>query len=116
MVSIAVLAMVLVTLFKLQSSTIRLAESGQFSSLAPLLAREQLSDLAARLPDLESLSGRLKDPFSQWAWTCRIETAQVDTDTILSEQQAEKLKKIILTLTSPKDNKKFQVTTWRYRP
>ena len=114
MVSILVLATVLVTLFRLQSSTITLAGSGNFYSLAPFLARQQLSALVP-VGNPETLSGEFGQEFAGYGWSCQINNADFDALSLISEPQFENFKRIHLEITSPDKKKVYKITTWRYQ-
>ncbi|MGD9733543.1 MAG: prepilin-type N-terminal cleavage/methylation domain-containing protein, partial [Desulfamplus sp.] len=49
MVSIFIIALVLVAVFKIQSSTIRLSVAGEFYSTASHLARQKMADIEQTL-------------------------------------------------------------------
>jgi general secretion pathway protein I len=114
MVSILVLATVLVTLFRLQSSTITLAGRGNFYSLAPFLARQQLSALVP-VGNLETLSGDFGQEFAGYGWTCQINNADFDALSLISEPHFKNFKRIHLEITSPDKKKVYKITTWRYQ-
>jgi len=115
MVSIVVMATVLVTLFRLQSSTITLAGRGNFYGVAPFLARQQLSALVHKLENPEALSGDFGQDFPGYGWSCQITNANFDALSLISEPQSENFKRIHLEITSPDKKKVYQITTWRYQ-
>jgi len=114
MVSIAVLALVMVTLFRLQSGTIRLAGHGKFNSLAPFLARQQLATIELSLEDQTHLSGDFGDDFQGYEWSYTIENAAFEEPAIISEKQFENFKRITLEITGPNRDRSYKITTWRY--
>ncbi|MBU0973016.1 MAG: prepilin-type N-terminal cleavage/methylation domain-containing protein [Proteobacteria bacterium] len=114
MVSIAILALVLVTLFRLQSSTLKLAGHGKFNGLAPFLARQQLAVLEMDLKNPGNLSGDFGQTLKGYEWSCTIEDAAFEEPSILSEQQLANLKRINLKITGPGKDRSYTLTTWRY--
>jgi general secretion pathway protein I len=114
MVSIGVLALVMVTLFRLQSSTITLAGLGKFNSSAPFLARRQLAALELELGDPVDLSGDFGDDFQGYEWSCSIEDAEFEEPAIISGHSMENFKKINLKITGPNKDRTYEITTWRY--
>jgi general secretion pathway protein I len=116
MVSIAVLAIVMVTLFRLQSGTIRLAGHGKFIRTAPLLAQGQLTALETALAhgDPGELSGDFPDQFKGYEWSAALEDADFENQEILSQKQFKNFKKITLEINDPDKNRSYRVTTWRY--
>ena len=114
MVSIAILALVMVTLFRLQSGTLKLAGHGKFNGLAPFLARQQLAALEPKLADPGNLSGDFGEAFKGYEWSCTIEDAAFEDPTILSEHQFQKFKRINLKITGPNKDRSYTLTTWRY--
>ena len=114
MVSIAVLALVMVTLFRLQSGTIKLADHGKFNSLAPFLARQQLASLELSLDSPPGLTGTFGDDFQGYEWSAVLENADFDEPSIISEKQFENLKRIELEITDSNRGRSYKITTWRY--
>ena len=116
MVSMAVMAIVLATLFKLQSSTVALSETARFKSVAPVLARQQMAVLEQEDYDPDDLSGEFEDAYAGYSWACEVETGAdgPDWDEMLSDEQAEQLKKIQLTIFNPGKTRRFTLDTWRY--
>lgn len=113
MVSMVVLGLVLVTLFKLQSSTIGLAGAGKFYSIAPWLAREQLAVLVRGAPTNQS--GAFEGPFKGYEWSCEIENGAFEEDGAFPGlNEAKSLKRINLEITGSTGGRQYKITTWRY--
>ncbi len=66
--------------------------------------------------DPDELSKEFEDEYEGYSWSCEVETGAdaADWDEMLSEEQAEKLKKISLTIYSPGQVRSFTLKTWRY--
>jgi general secretion pathway protein I len=114
MVSIMVLAVVLVTLFRLHAGTIRLTENRKIAAVMPLVAQYQLSRLEAEKPEPGSLSGSFPDEMDGFEWSCMVENAEFTDPVELSDAQSERLKKITLEITAPGSDRSWLITTWRY--
>jgi general secretion pathway protein I len=114
MVSIMVLAVVLVTLFRLHAGTIRLTENRKIAAVMPLVAQYQLSRLEAEKPEPGSLSGSFPDEMDGFEWSCIVENAEFTDPAELSDAQSERLKKITLEITAPGSDRSWLITTWRY--
>jgi prepilin-type N-terminal cleavage/methylation domain-containing protein len=114
MVSLMVLAVVLVTVFRLHAGTIRLVEARKTAVMMPLLAQYQLSDIQAAGADPGILSGRFPGETAGFEWLCIIEPAGFNDPVPLSGARSEQLKKISLEITDPAGNRSFAITTWRY--
>lgn len=112
MVSLTIISIVFVSLFKLQSSTIRLAEYGKFQSAATLLARQAVTMTERDLEQGSTLSGDFGEAFPGYLWQARISDYHSFDSTIIPEKTAERLKRIDIEILYG-DNI-FTATTWRY--
>lgn len=116
-VAIAVLAMVLVTLFRLQSSTVGLSEAAYFKQTAPLLALRKIDALEGNGFDPGNLPQEFKGRYQGYTWVCDIKEGSwsADWDGIFSRGQVKGLRKIKMTIFSPEQKRSFTLLTWRYR-
>lgn len=117
MVALTVLAIVLASVFKLQSSTASLAEAGYFKSAAPLLASTKLVELAQdNFDDQENLTGDFEGEFEGYSWACSIQsgTESGDWEDILGKERTEQFKRIHLTIYGQDKNRQFTITAWRF--
>lgn len=114
MVSLVVLAVVLVTLFRLHAGTIRLTEAGKTVAVMALLTQYQLSAVTVAKEESVNLSGRFPDDMSEFEWTCISEPAEFTAPVTLSDGQAQRLKKFILEITDTASGRTAVITTWRY--
>ncbi len=114
MVSMVILGLVMVTLFKLQSSTVGLAGAGKFHSVAPWLARQQLAVLSQDMGGQDSGSGSFDDSFEGYEWAWQVEPAQFDGSVIGLEHLAEQFKRIHLQIVGPNKERQYEITTYRY--
>ncbi len=121
MVSLAIIAIVFVSLFRMQSGTIGLAATGQFKSIAPILAQLKLSEIEADLANTQEMAdedkGNFEGQYEGYAWEYSITSATVEDNgeglDFIHEDRIEDLKKIDLVIKGNQDNKTFGLTTWR---
>ena len=116
LVSLSVMAMVFMALFRMQSATIDLAATGRFNSIAPLLAEMKLSEIDAGLTDFEDGSGDFGEAYPGYAWACTVsqgsgvslELPVGDTGWMAS------LRKIDLVIRDRQSERAFRISTWRH--
>ncbi len=116
LVSMAVMAIVLATLFKLQSSTVNLSESVQFKESAQMVVRQQLAALTLLDFDSEELQSISEDFQTRYTTSVEIVSADelADWEGILSGDRTNRFKKIIVEVSDQGRGRKFKVETWRY--
>lgn len=121
MVSIFILALVLVSVFKIQSGSIRLSVAGKFYSTASSLARQKMADMEQKLREASTLSnefsGDFGDDFPGYRWQCVITNFTLSgskiPEEIIAKKDLQKLKKIDIEI-SYKEERSFKVTSWRF--
>lgn len=125
MVSIFIIALVLVSVFKIQSSTIRLSVAGEFYSTASHLARQKMADIEQTLRDpsilnelsSDLLAGGFGEDFSGYRWQCvitdfNLEGSQIPEEAI-AKNRLKQLKNITIEILY-NDEYSFKVTSWRF--
>ena len=112
LVSLSIVSIVFVSLFKMQSSSILLAEHGRFNSTAPLLARQAIAICERSLEENSTLEGDFGDDFPGYQWRGEVSEYQAFDSTLISETAAKQLKKITIEILH--GNANFTLTTWRY--
>ncbi len=112
MVSLSIVAIVFVSLFKMQSSSILLAGYGKFHSTAPFLARQTITRIEGDLADDSDLSGDFGDSFPGYQWSARITDYQTFDSAIIPESAAERLKRVEIDILQGENQ--FTLNTWRY--
>lgn len=112
MVSLSIVAIVFVSLFKMQSSNIVLAEYGHFHSTAPILARQTIARIGQDLEDESNLSGDFGENFQGYKWNVKISEYQTFDSAIISETSAKKLKRVEVEISKGKNL--FTLVVWRY--
>jgi general secretion pathway protein I len=78
MVSVAVIAIVLVSIMRLQGQTILMNESSRFYSTAPFLAQSKMADILADPLNAGSNAGDFDKDHPGYAWKADIETIHLD--------------------------------------
>lgn len=112
MVSLSIVAIVFVSLFKMQSSSILLAGYGKFHSTAPFLARQALTQIEGELDDDDAPSGDFGDSFPGYQWQARITDYQTYDSAIIPESAAKRLKRVEIEILQGEN--RFSLNTWRY--
>jgi len=116
MVSLSILAIVMVSVFKMHSQTIFMAETAKFYSTAPMLAYQKLSGIDAfsnqELIKKEN-SGRFKEPFSEYRWSIFVEKANFDIQGEWSELDKD-LKKIDIKISLNDDEQTYYLSAYRF--
>ncbi len=113
LVSLAIIAIVFISLFRMQSGTIDLASTGKFKNMAPILAQLMLSEIEADLANAEDASGGFDDTIDGYTWKYTISKGDIGDLDIIHESRIESLVKIDLVITGVQDHKDFRLTTWR---
>lgn len=114
MVSLTIVAVLLVSLFRMQAVSIDIAVSSHFKQTAPLLAVRPLSMIDQDLEDTTELSGRFDGLYEGYEWTCRISDAPFEESGLISADVARKLKRLDIRVTGPGGTGVFELTTYRY--
>jgi general secretion pathway protein I len=115
MVSMAIIALVLVSLFRLQSGAVDLAGADQFQNLAPLTAKLRLAEIEARLGEFTGETEDVEISGDGYQGSCRI--TDVDLPEIMSDKDPGRLRKIELVIAEPSGGRRsFRLTTFRYVP
>jgi len=111
MVSLSILAIALLAVFRLQSQTLAMHGRVSFDATAPLLAQETLSRLEARFPEApESGSGDFGEHWAGFDWRTRVERMQIEP---LGEA-TDDFFRIDITISSTDDDKTYQLTAYRF--
>jgi prepilin-type N-terminal cleavage/methylation domain-containing protein len=115
LVAMVIMAVTLLSLLLLHSGTIRLAETGRFTGMIPVLAGRILAEQAADpLADTRQ-SGHFDPPFNAIEWTCTEEEPSLDGPVPLSDLKPDRFQRIEITLSDPDTGRTFTLNTWRYR-
>jgi general secretion pathway protein I len=114
MVSISILALVFLSLFRMQSSTIALAEASKFNTLAPMLARQLLVQIEQDLSTGPDEKGDFGEDFPGLEWTCHVLDAAFEPVDFMDETSQNRFKKIEIEIIDSVRSRSFRVQTWRF--
>ncbi len=130
MVSISIMALVFVSLFRMQSGSVNLVEAGRFYTNAPALAQEILGQIRPEknpsgMEETPGISKQASDHFARqypgMTWKCQVmdvagdkkqdtEKSGEEPEPILSHAQG--LKKIVVSITQA--GRTYEITTFRH--
>jgi len=117
MVAMAIIAMIMVSLFRMQSSTIDLAGADEFQTTAMFLAKSQLAIIERSLGDgFEQDRGTFGPEFRGYEWECEVRDVGFTLASMLSDNDSGQLKKIDLTIEKHTGDRFYHVETFRYHP
>jgi len=114
MVSIAIIAVVFVSLFKMQARNITLAEAERFYSDSFLLARKIAAEAESDLSDTGTTTGDFTGEFDHFNWTCTTRDSEVLLESMDGEQ-GRLLKRLTIEIAKGDDHS-IEFHTWRYAP
>ena len=111
MVAMAIMAIVLVSVYRMHSQTLTMATAARFYTLAPMLAQGKLAQLEADSSGIVAGdSGDFGDKFPGYTWN--ISTNEVSSEA-LGEIAAD-LKRIDMTVSFNRDEYVYNVRTYRF--
>lgn len=113
MVSVAVMAIVFVSVFRMQSASIDLAAAGRFHTLAPMLAEKVLSQVEQSLSEGMETQGNFGQDYPGIQWEFELEDADFEGMAGINPDSEFRLKKISLKISRPDSSDLFSVETWR---
>ncbi|MBC2704554.1 prepilin-type N-terminal cleavage/methylation domain-containing protein [Desulfobacula sp.] len=114
MISVSIIALVFVSLFRMQSSTIELAAAGKFNSIAPILANQVLVKIKGDIDGWSEPKGDFGDNFPGIEWTCKILDSSFEEIEFISEENRNAFKKIEIEITDPSGPRSYKINTWRF--
>ncbi len=116
MVAMAIIATVMVSLFRMQSGTISLAGADEFQTAARFLAARALTSIELSIDDPPD-KGEFEGAFKGYEWSCEIVDVSFQPSDIMPDSdKAGEFKKIELTITRTLGNRSYHVETYRYAP
>lgn len=113
MISVSIIALVFVSLFRMQSGTISLAQTGQFNTIAPILAAQLIARIEQDVKNWSQSDGDFGESHPGITWACEIFDISLDALDFIREESADSLKKIHIKITGPGEQTPYEVTTWR---
>ena len=110
MVALAVLAIALTSIYRLQGQTMMMSASARFYNLAPQLARAKLSEIERQeFKDIVDGSGDFGEDYPGYNWTVAVEELPSDLFT------SKKYHWVAITLTVSKyEENSYQLHTYRF--
>jgi general secretion pathway protein I len=111
MVAVSIIAIVLVSVYKMHAQTISMNYEARFYAHAPLLAQFKMAEQEIKsLEDLTGDSGNFGDDFPGYRWTVAID----DVESEALGDTAKDLKKIDVTVFLNNDEFTYSLRTYRY--
>ncbi len=111
MVSISIIAIVLVTVYRMHTQTISMNTSVKFYTTAPLLAHGKIAELEINpLNELTDDSGNFGEEFAGYRWNVSIE----DVESKFLGVTGEDLKKIDVTISFNNDELTYNLRKYRF--
>ena len=110
LIAMAIMAIVLVSVYRLHSQTLSMTTANKFYTQAPLLAQSKMAQLEALSSDaISEDSGDFGDKFPGYGWSVSME----DVSSELLGQTAEDLKRIDVTVTLNQNEYEYTVRLYR---
>jgi general secretion pathway protein I len=111
MVAISIIAIVLVTVYRLHAQTLSMNYSARFYATAPMLAQKKIAEIESEgQKDMADDSGDFGDEFPGYSW--RVAVDNVESETL--GNVAENLKKIDILVTLNKDEFTYSVRNYKF--
>jgi general secretion pathway protein I len=111
LISLAIMAIVLVAVFKLHAQSLSMNAATRFHTTAALLLQTKLTEITSTpLDELTSDSGDFAQPFAGYRWQAVIE--DIDADTL--GPVSARLKKITITIMFATDQYRYNLTTYHF--
>jgi general secretion pathway protein I len=112
MVAVSIIAIVLVSIYKMQAQTISMNYEARFYATAPLLAQFKMTEQETKsLEDLTSDSGNFGDDFPGYSWSMAVD----DVESEALSDTAKDLKKIDVTIFLNNDEFTYNLRTYRFQ-
>lgn len=113
MISVSIIAIVFVSLFRMQSASISLAEAGRFNALAPILAAQVLAKIEKDINAFSETKGDWGQNYPEFSYACDITDVPTREMSFVQKDSKIQVKKITLVITGPSGQTPFQIETWR---
>ncbi len=111
MVAISIMAIVLVTVFRMHAQTLSMTYSARFYATSPLLAQKKMVEIESKgQQDMTDDSGDFGDEFPGYRWRVAVE----DVESKALGGIAENLKKIDILVTLNNDEFTYSVRTYKF--
>jgi len=111
MAALAIIAIVLVSIYKLHAQTISMNQAARFYATASLLAQSKITEFETKLPEeLTDAAGNFADDFAGFRWN----VAVGDVDSEVLGKTAENLKQIDVTVSLQDQPFSYHLRTYRF--
>ncbi|HUV77925.1 MAG TPA: prepilin-type N-terminal cleavage/methylation domain-containing protein [Desulfobacterales bacterium] len=111
MVAISIMAIVLVTVFRMHAQTLSMTYSARFYATSPLLAQKKMVEIESiGQQDMTDDSGDFGDEFPGYRWRVAVD----DVESKALGGVAENLKKIDILVTLNNDEFTYSVRTYKF--
>ncbi len=114
MISVAIIALIFVSLFRMQSGTIELAAAGKFNSIAPILANQVLVKIEQDITGWSESQGDFGDDVPGFQWKADVLDVSLEALEFISTESRDRLKKIEIEITGSSGEQTYKMTTWRF--
>lgn len=114
MISVSIIALILTSLFKMQSGTIQLSTAGKFNNIAPKLAQQLIVRVEKDLANWSESEGNFGETFPGIKWTCEISDSLFEEIDFISEENYSRFKKIDIEIIDPSGQRSYKISTWRF--
>ena len=113
MISVSIIAVIFISLFRMQSGSISLAETGRFNTLAPILAEQVLIKIEKDIRTWSESEGNFGEAYPGFGWTCEIVDVPLHELDFVNKESKHQFKKITVTVTGSSGQPSLKTETWR---
>ncbi len=113
MVSVVIIAIIFVSLFRMQSAAIKVTSAIKFNTIAPALARQLLVQIESDIVNWSKDAGDFGEDFPGFEWTCDILDAQFEEIDVINKEHQKRFKKITIEIKHLVRQRSYKITTWR---
>ena len=111
MVALSIIAIVLVSVYRLQAQTVSMNNEVRFYAIAPMLAQIKMAEIESEsLEDMGDDSGDFGDEFPNYRWNIVID----DVESTALGNLVKDLKKIDLLISSNNDEFTYNLRAYKY--
>jgi general secretion pathway protein I len=111
MISIAIIAIVLIAVYKLQSQTLLMGQEAEFYAKAPFLASAKGTEITSASPGMpQSGSGDFGENHPGYSW--RVDITDVVSDAL--GEVADDIKQVDITVLFNAGERKYTLRTYRF--
>jgi general secretion pathway protein I len=113
MISVSIIAVIFISLFRLQTQSISLAETGRFNTLAPILTGQLLVRIEKDISTWSEVQGDFGKDYPGFRWTCEIVDFPTRELDFIRKESKHHLKKITLSIVGSSGQAPLKIETWR---